>query len=144
MEGHTSSIRSVCFSHDGKLLASGSGDTSTRLWDPATGREIAKFEGHSNFVSCLAFNSNGKLLASGSYDDTLKIWDMNIMKEIKSFKNELWILSFCFSWDGSILATSKVNQILLWDTQNWKLKKVLPNGYDERVISMCYHPKKNI
>ncbi len=35
--GHSSTINSVAFSHDGKTLASGSVDNTIKLWDVATG-----------------------------------------------------------------------------------------------------------
>jgi WD40 repeat protein len=41
LEGHTGDLRAVCFSKDGKTLASGAEDGTIRLWDPATGRELA-------------------------------------------------------------------------------------------------------
>jgi WD40 repeat protein len=41
LEGHTGDLRAVCFSKDGKTLASGAEDGTIRLWDPATGREQA-------------------------------------------------------------------------------------------------------
>ena len=31
-KGHTSSVASVAFSHDGKTIASGSGDLTVKLW----------------------------------------------------------------------------------------------------------------
>jgi WD40 repeat protein len=41
LKGHSTWVNSVAFSRDGKLLASGSYDGSTKLWDVATGREVA-------------------------------------------------------------------------------------------------------
>lgn len=38
LTGHTSLVRSVAFSPDGKTLATGGADRSLRSWDPATGK----------------------------------------------------------------------------------------------------------
>ena len=37
IKGHTAEVRSVDFSPDGKMIASGSGDKSVRVWDTETG-----------------------------------------------------------------------------------------------------------
>ncbi|KAL2817161.1 hypothetical protein BJX63DRAFT_419722 [Aspergillus granulosus] len=79
LEGHSSSVLSVAFSPDSRLLASGSSDNTIKLWDPASGALKYTLEGHSNWVQSVAFSPDGRLLArllaSSSYDKTIKLWD---------------------------------------------------------------------
>ncbi|WPJ66902.1 hypothetical protein SMAC4_14095 [Sordaria macrospora] len=75
LEGHSGSVRSVAFSPDGQRLASGSGDKTIKIWDPASGSCLQTLEGHSRDVRSVAFSPDGQRLASGSGDKTIKIWD---------------------------------------------------------------------
>jgi WD40 repeat protein len=75
LEGHSSHVKSVAFSPDGKQLASGSWDETVRLWDTAAGTLLQILEGHSSPVESVAFSPDGKQLASGSCDKTVRLWD---------------------------------------------------------------------
>jgi hypothetical protein len=66
----------VAFSSDGKLLASGHQDKTIRLWEIATGKELARLQGHHGWVRALAFAPDAKALASASDDNTVLIWDL--------------------------------------------------------------------
>src|SRR5262249_25426060 len=66
-------VTCVCFSPDGKLLATGGGDSfrsdlpgEVKLWDVAGGKLLFRLRGHSAAISHLAFSPDGKRLATAS------------------------------------------------------------------------------
>ena len=85
--GHTDTVHSVCFSPNGNLLATGSGDHTARLWDVATGRCVHVLGGHTSIVDSVCFSPNGKLLATGSDDHTIRFWDVTSGAHLVTFYN---------------------------------------------------------
>jgi WD40 repeat protein len=76
LTGHQQAVRSVAFSPNGKLLASGSSDNTIRLWQVHSGRKSTPLKGHHSAVLSVAFSPDGKTLASGSDDGTLRLWSV--------------------------------------------------------------------
>ena len=74
LEGHDSLVTSVCFTPDGKKLASGSADKTVRLWDAETGACVRTLEGHGGDVMSVCFSPDGRMVASGSGDATARLW----------------------------------------------------------------------
>ncbi|GHT86311.1 hypothetical protein FACS1894137_11690 [Spirochaetia bacterium] len=112
MSGYSSSVNSVVFSADGKILASGSEDKTIKLWNAATGREIRTLSGHPGEVNSVTFNADGKTIASGSGDSTTRIWDISSGKEIAqfiSFTDGEWV---CITPDGYYNASPNGDQYL--------------------------------
>ena len=73
--GHAEAVLSVAFSPDGKHLASGSGDTTVRLWNHETETPKHTCKGHSNWVLCIAWSPDGRVIASGGMDKDVRLWD---------------------------------------------------------------------
>ena len=84
LHGHKSLVRSIAFSPDGKLLASGS-NKSIILWDVETRQPLgAPLKAHKSYVSSVAFSPNGKTLASaGSLDYGIILWDMDKLQSLE-------------------------------------------------------------
>ncbi|TWU07494.1 protein kinase domain-containing protein [Stieleria varia] len=76
--GHRNSVLSVCFSPDGKRIASSGLDGTIRIWDVAQRREMFRFRGHKlgtvYGVWSVAYTPDGQWLLSGGADTTIKIW----------------------------------------------------------------------
>ncbi len=64
MKGHQDRICRVAFHPSGNYVASASFDTTWRLWDVNTSKEILLQEGHSREVYAVEFQDDGALAAS--------------------------------------------------------------------------------
>lgn len=65
LKGHEDRVCRVAFHPSGDYVASASFDTSWRLWDVATAKELLLQEGHSKEVYSVEFQEDGALVASG-------------------------------------------------------------------------------
>jgi WD40 repeat protein len=65
MKGHQDRVCRVAFHPSGDYVASASFDTTWRLWDVATSKELLLQEGHSKEVYSVEFQDDGALVASG-------------------------------------------------------------------------------
>ncbi|GAV02520.1 hypothetical protein RvY_13076 [Ramazzottius varieornatus] len=124
MEGHGEAVISTQFSPDGGYLASGSGDTTVRLWDVNTETPQFTCKGHRNWILAISWSADGKKLASGCKDGKICLWDPSTGKQIgKTLTGHLqWITWLCWEplhMNGHcrlLASSSKDTTIRIWDT----------------------------
>lgn len=72
--GHVNLIAAVAMTPDGKWLASGGWDTTARIWEAETGREVARFKGLRGATSTIAIRANGRGLYTAIYGGEVQGW----------------------------------------------------------------------
>ncbi len=130
---HGLRVWAVAFSPDGSTVASASEDTTIRLWDADTGKEIHRFLGHISNISAVNFSPDGKTLTTGGganmytgkRDPTLRFWDVASAKEVRRFsKTHGWSTELALAPDGKTLVTNggeDGKDVELWDTETGRV-----------------------
>lgn len=74
-KGHLMGVTSLAYNPKKEILATGSDDTTWKLWSVPSGDLIMSGEGHLDWVGGVEFHPRGNLLATASGDGSVKIWD---------------------------------------------------------------------
>jgi WD40 repeat protein len=125
---HRGWVLELCFSPDGKHLASCSSTKSAtkngevKLWDVSTGKAApVQFAGHPKGGTFhVKFSPDGKYLVSGGYDETIKLWDVATGKELASFNHaeQKGSTRAIFSPDGKMIVSRGGDTFIrFWDIQ---------------------------
>jgi len=112
---------------NGRILASGSGDYTIKLWDLQLEKSLQTLYGHTSWVWSIAFHPNGTKLVSASYDQTVKLWDVNTGECLKTFQEHSNpVVCVTYSPDGKLLASSDFDgMIKLWNAETGECYETL-------------------
>jgi WD40 repeat protein len=139
LEGHSSAVSSVVFSHDSTWLASASDDNTVKLWDASSGECLQTIEGHSSYVRSVVFSHDSTRLASASTDNIVKLWDASSGECLQTLKGHSSVVtSVAFSHDSTRLASASYdNTVKLWDASSGECLQTL-KGHSSDVTSVAF------
>lgn len=127
IQGHGDTINSLCFSPDGKILASGSSDKTIRLTYMDGSNKVVSIKAHDQGVRKVLFNSDGSLLVSCSDDHTAKLWNTQTGELYRTFLGHTAaVTSAAFSSDGNTLYTgSRDGTVKFWNIKDNKIINII-------------------
>ena len=148
INGHTGTIRSICFdpSSDLTLLTAGDSEKNIKIWDTENGSSKGELIGHNKDVTTIKWSNDGSYFGSGSADKTIKLWDLKTLKEICTIPtlgygaiNDISLLN---TGEMLIVAAGHVDgNITVWDAQRKSLfTEIKENSLGKEVRTICFSP----
>lgn len=140
LTGHTSSVHSIAFSPNNKLLVSGSLDNTLRIWDLANSSNNQTISYHNSYVYSVAFSADNRWIASGGGDNIIHLrLENNYRKTLYGHKRS--ILALAFSFNNLWLASgSEDKTVRIWSLADFNDKsnnKTL-SGHTKSVCSVSF------
>jgi hypothetical protein len=143
-QGHSDYVRSVALGRVGArdVIVSGGDDHTVRLWDAASGENLAVLEGHSAYVLSVALGRVGarEVIVSGGDDHTVRLWDAASGESLAVLEgHSASVLSVALGRVGArdvIVSGGSDCTVRLWDAASGESLAVL-EGHSGRVLSVA-------
>jgi WD40 repeat protein len=138
---HSTTVKSIAFHPDDKLLASGGSDSAVVLWNLEKNREDRRLMGHSHGVDSLSVSPDGSMLASGADDATIQLWKLETQENIRSLTGHAnAINSIRFDPAGTLLASaSSDHTVKLWSIPSGNVLMTL-TAHQDSVHAVRFSP----
>lgn len=116
-KAHDQRVVTTKFHPSDKYIASASFDTTWKLWDLETSKELLLQEGHAKEVYSLAFHRDGALVCTGGLDNLAMLWDLRSGSLLMTLSGHVKpIYTMDWSPNGYNLATGGGDgSIHIWD-----------------------------
>ncbi|MEM7792364.1 MAG: WD40 repeat domain-containing protein [Verrucomicrobiota bacterium] len=109
---HSGGANSVTWRHDGKTFSSAGQDGLAKIWDGASGQELASLEAGDAWVSKVAYAPSQNVLATAA-GRQIKLWNEQHAVSYESSDHSSSITDLGWNPDGSAVAVSAYNGVTL-------------------------------
>jgi WD40 repeat protein len=129
---HSDTVYGVCFSPDGKMLASCGADKFVKVFEIPSGKFVKSFEGHTHHVLDVGWRNDGKFLASAGADNVIKVWDFEKGEQVRTMTgHSKQITRLLFVGTGSRIITCSGDQtIRMWNVDSGGTERQFTSGTD--------------
>ncbi|TWT89871.1 Serine/threonine-protein kinase PknB [Pseudobythopirellula maris] len=140
-EGHEFLASSAVMFDGGRMLATGAGDNTVRLWSVATGAETQALTGTGR-SGALAVSADGRTIATGGPNRGVRLWNTGGELQESLAGHEADVTAVAFSGADLLATGDERGRILLWRQASeggWRQERELV-GHSRAVTALRFTP----
>jgi WD40 repeat protein/tRNA A-37 threonylcarbamoyl transferase component Bud32 len=146
LKGHTAAVHTLQFAPDDSWVFTGSEDQSVRVWEVATGRQVAHFKPYDAGLFSAAISPNGKFVVTAKdRGRNVDLWEAATGRRIANLPgHEKGIQGSRFTDSGDRLVTVEgfpANNLHLWDTVTGQRIGKVMTGHENMITQLAFDPK---
>ena len=137
-------VTALAFSHDGKLLATGSGEPSRsgelKIWNVEDGKLVREVKDpHSDTIFAIEFSPDNQYVASCGADRFMKVFKTADGSFVRSFEGHTHhVLGVSWSADGRTLATGGADKVIkVWNFLTGDQSRTI-SGFSKEITSIRF------
>ena len=138
---HSEAVKSIAFSADSSLLATGSDDKTIVIWNTQTGEPVTTISNNYFPVKALQFYAHDELFVASGPDIKLIDFQGKIIRTYIGKTAHIWSLDYCRP-TREITAGSFGKTIRVWDVNTGK-EVMLLEGHEKSTLPVCFSPTGN-
>jgi serine/threonine protein kinase/WD40 repeat protein len=147
LRGHDRPASQIAFDPVHSRAATAGMDSTVRLWDTTSARELARLSTEDNAPLAVAFSPDGARLAAAGHDGRVRVWatppgeEPKLLHTLPGHQGKIW--SVAFSPDGKLLASAGNDQtVRIWDAASGAAGRVL-RGSQALARRVTIHARRN-
>jgi eukaryotic-like serine/threonine-protein kinase len=130
LSGHTDSVWSLAWSHNGRYIASGSADATARVWDWNNGKLLLIYDKQGDTVRAVSWSPNDSRIVSSGLTGPVYIWASDTGQTLFTYGNQSDFENLATAWshNGKYIASAGGSDARthIWNAQNGQLLTAFP------------------
>ncbi|XP_065889853.1 transducin beta-like protein 3 isoform X3 [Dysidea avara] len=127
-KAHISPIMAMTFDPSSTLLATGSADSSVKIWDCTRNYYTHNFHGSNGVVHLVQFHPKGLQLITSSSDCKIRLWDLLSSRCLHVLDSHMSLVTgvAVFADETTMISVGRDKIIIIWNIKEGKSQKTIP------------------
>ena len=145
LEAHSKKINSLCFSSNGRFLASAGKDKTIKVWQSRSQKVTNTMLFESDYANSIVFSPDNEVLISGEKDGTTKFWSLPDRELVRTLNgHQKGVNSIAVHPKGKLIASASDDKTVnLWSVKSGKQVCTL-TGHTDNVMAVVFNPNGDV